>query len=148
MDTGSVERGTDTVRTSDVPIPLHCFPKSVRLRTRRDYLAVQQTGRRFQGRHFLAMVVRLKELTTVKSGRAGITVTKKVGNAVTRNRIKRMVKEHLRQSSWLQMPVEAVIIAKHSAARLGHQSEFAADLSRIQARIQTALASSRERSAC
>lgn len=71
-------------------------------------------------------------------GRVGITVTKKIGNAVTRNRIKRLVREHVRQSRWLERPANTVFIAKRSAADLTSLAEVAADLSAIGNAIDAA----------
>jgi ribonuclease P protein component len=119
------------------------YPKSVRLRKRREFLAVQGTGKRFHGQHFLAVIKRsspangetTREFTR---GRVGITVTKKIGNAVTRNRIKRLVREQVRQSSWLERPMDTVFIAKRSAAELTSLDEVAADLSELADAIDAA----------
>ncbi len=45
--------------------------------------------------------------------RIGITASKKVGNAVTRNRIKRWVREVFRQNpQFFPRPIDVVVIAK------------------------------------
>lgn len=63
-----------------------------RLRKRAEFLATRR-GEKRRGRYFL-----LEILDRGDGGiaRAGITVTKKTGNAVTRNRIRRRLKEALR----------------------------------------------------
>ena len=50
--------------------------------------------------------------------RLGITVSRKVGNAVTRNHIKRLLREFFRQNKDLFPPADYNIIAKQGAARL------------------------------
>lgn len=64
-------------------------------------------------------------------GRLGITVTKKVGNAVVRNRIKRMLRDWLRNHGWVPPGWDVVLVAKDSAARQGHPDDFAPDLTKI-----------------
>ena len=65
----------------------------------------------------------------VEGGRVGITVTKKVGNAVVRNRIKRWVREFVRQDvAWLPAGADVVVIAKKSAAELTSYEQVVEDL--------------------
>ena len=56
------------------------------------------------------------------NNRIGITVTKKIGNAVERNRIKRIIREYFRHhKKMIQGPKDINIIAKKGLARLSHQ---------------------------
>lgn len=68
------------------------LPKEVRLRKRVEFLKLSQHGRKIRNSHFIAAVSK----GTGKNNRIGITVSKKVGNAVARNRIKRLVREYFR----------------------------------------------------
>jgi len=53
--------------------------------------------------------------------RLGITVNKKVGNAVTRNRVKRLIKENYRQSEdTLKKGFDIVVVARMRAANAGY----------------------------
>ncbi|RMH40321.1 MAG: ribonuclease P protein component [Deltaproteobacteria bacterium] len=106
------------------------WPRAVRLRTRREFVAVQQRGRRVAGRYFVALVAPAQGA----HGRIGITVSKRVGNAVTRNRVKRWVREAVRQAAdgvWLPRDTDVVIVAKASAARAPGFAAIAADLADI-----------------
>jgi ribonuclease P protein component len=100
--------------------------KEMRLRRRADYVAVQSDGKKLHGRHVL--VLAQKRHDPALPGRLGITVTKKVGNAVVRNRIKRLVREWLRLHDWVPTGWDIVVVAKDSAARQLHPDDFAPDL--------------------
>ncbi len=63
-----------------------------RLRKRAEFLAVRR-GEKRRGRLFLLEVL---DRGDAGEPRVGFTVTKKVGNAVTRNRIRRRLKEAIR----------------------------------------------------
>jgi ribonuclease P protein component len=75
---------------------------------------VQEQGRKVQSDHFLLLVKPAQVM------RIGVTTSSRVGNAVTRNRVKRWVREWLRRhrDAWPQ--AEAVIIAKPSVAGVAH----------------------------
>ena len=107
------------------------FTKADRLRKRSEFLRLAHSGRRVHGRHFL-----LNGLpSSADCGRLGITVTKKVGPAVTRNRIKRYCREFFRHHRH-QFPGhwDVNIIAKRSAAKLT-AAETANDLSAIVSKL-------------
>jgi len=101
--------------------------KGMRLRRRAEFVAVQTGGRKLHGRHVLA----LAKQQDLPVGRLGITVTKKVGNAVVRNRIKRLLREWMRLHGWVPAGWDLVLVAKDSAARQLHPDDFAIDLTRI-----------------
>jgi ribonuclease P protein component len=82
--------------------------KEMRLRQRIDYLAVQSGGRKLHGRHVLAIARQRADANL--AGRLGLTVTKKVGNAVVRNRIKRLVREWLRLHGWIPAGWDIVLV--------------------------------------
>jgi ribonuclease P protein component len=63
-----------------------------RLRKRAEFVAVQK-GEKRRGRLFLLEIL---DRGDAGEPRVGFTVTKKVGNAVTRNRIRRRLKEAVR----------------------------------------------------
>ncbi len=70
------------------------FPPKLRLTSRRQFQAVYKQGRRTGTASFTMF-----GLSNDQAGpRLGITVTRKVGNAVRRNRIKRVFREIFRQN--------------------------------------------------
>jgi len=71
--------------------------------------------------HFLVIYTKGRNGKT----RLGITVTRKVGNAVTRNRIKRLSREFFRQNPCRVQGIWNInIIAKKSAAYLSGEQIF------------------------
>lgn len=107
------------------------FPKAMRLLRRSEFLAVQETGKKFHGRHFLAVAApRTSSADSPLPGRVGITASKKVGTAVQRNRIKRVLREFLRRHAWVPPGTDVVIVARRGAAD-ARPHEVAADLTRI-----------------
>lgn len=67
--------------------------KKLRLRNRADFSRVYRHGKSFANHQFVVYWSRKKE---VEQFRAGVSVSKKVGNAVVRNRMRRLVKEIVR----------------------------------------------------
>jgi ribonuclease P protein component len=115
----------------------HGIDKAMRLRRRQEFLAVQRAGTKIHGRAFLALVAPTCDRSSSPSrvGRVGVTVTKRVGNAVTRNRIKRLVREWLRQNGWVPAGCDVVFVAKESAAAVHGLADVAGDLARIRDRM-------------
>jgi ribonuclease P protein component len=95
------------------------FPRCVRLRKRAEYLSVQGSGRKLHSDSFLLFLLRRSDAPT----RFGITVSKRVGGAVVRNRVKRLVREVVRRhKSWFPTGAELVFVAKPSAKALGYRA--------------------------
>jgi ribonuclease P protein component len=72
----------------------HAFPATSRIRRRPEYLRVYERGIRIRSR--LMTVVALRNATGVS--RLGIAATRKLGDAVVRNRAKRRLRELFRQA--------------------------------------------------
>ena len=91
------------------------FPKSLRITKGSDYSRVLANGQRIHTRHFVLVLCAAEHDAT----RLGIIVSKKVGNAVKRNRVKRRIREFFRLNRRL-FPVscDVVIIAKPGAHQL------------------------------
>lgn len=93
------------------------FPKSRRLRKRREFLAVQQGNQSVQVSAACLLALALPNGSGLEQARLGLTVSSKVGNAVVRNRIRRTLREWFR-THIEQLPKghDVVLIARSSAA--------------------------------
>jgi ribonuclease P protein component len=88
------------------------YPKEERLLKRGDYLSLSRGGERCHEKHFLCIYKK----GVGERSRLGVTVSKKVGTAVTRNRLKRLCREFFRLNHHrLGRPWDMNIIARHTA---------------------------------
>jgi ribonuclease P protein component len=88
------------------------FGKVPVLHARSDFLRAQKHGKRFRRPHLLLLVV-----PGTAGARLGLTVSRKVGNAVVRNRVRRRLREIVRtQRSLLLDGWDHVVVALPAAA--------------------------------
>ena len=112
---GSQAAGSDH---SDQAVIRLGLPSALRLRKTRDYQRVQRGGRRIRATDILV----LHKPGITDACRVGITVSRKVGGAVTRNKVKRWLREAVREEAGRLSGVhDLVIIAHPSAAQAGLQ---------------------------
>jgi ribonuclease P protein component len=90
------------------------FPKSERLLKRREYLQLSERARKVHTQHFIV----IRGDVGGHSTRLGITASRRTGNAVARNRSKRLVREYYRLHKGLFSLADYNVIAKPGAARL------------------------------
>jgi ribonuclease P protein component len=84
-----------------------------RISRSRDFDAVYRRGRSAAGRHLVVYVFPREEANDVSPARLGLSVSRKVGDAVTRNRVKRVLREQFaRHASQLPPGVDVVVIAR------------------------------------
>ena len=103
------------------------YPKAARVRRRREFLALQRHGQR---RHTPRFVV-VQAPADGPISRLGVTVSSRVGNAVVRNRVKRLVREIFRERRrMLRQALDIVVIAKPDAAQITH-AQAASELERV-----------------
>lgn len=72
------------------------FPRSVRLRRRAEFKEAYAVGRKLHG-EAVVVFIRWGTEGSARAPRFGITVTRRAGGAVVRNRLKRQVRDVLRR---------------------------------------------------
>jgi len=91
------------------------LPRRERLTTPREYRDVFDRGRRTVGQAFICYIARDEG----QGRKFGMAVSRKVGGAVVRNRVKRYIREVYRKSrARLSDDMRMVIVAKPAAAAL------------------------------
>jgi ribonuclease P protein component len=106
------------------------LPRATLVRRRTDYLAIQNRGRRVGGTHLMVFAL-------AGSGRMGITVSRKVGGAVVRNRVKRWIREcYRRRRTEFPVQVDFVVVARSEAGQAG-QAGICRELSALARRLGT-----------
>lgn len=96
-----------------------------RLRSPKDFQRVNRTGRRQAGRHFVLVSTAGREPGRT---RLGLAVSRRVGNAIARNRVKRHVRSWFRlDEGSIPAGRDLVVIARRGAAERSH-AEIALEL--------------------
>ena len=105
----AVGRGGNASRP-EAPGPDRRFPRSCRLTSRQQFIEVYEKGRRVSSSSFVLFGLE----NDCGECRLGITVTRKIGGAVCRNRIKRVLREIFRNNrDQLTAPIDVVVNARH-----------------------------------
>lgn len=92
------------------------FPKTDRLLRREEFLAAQKRGRRLHSAHFVLV---LHDRGDDAGARLGLVTSRKVGNAVRRNFIRRVVRETFRLHKPLfPLRHDVVVIARDAVGDL------------------------------
>ncbi len=107
------------------------FGKDRRILRRAEYLQVYEAGRRLAGRKLVFF------LRPASSGgtRLGITITKKTGSSVVRNRLRRRLRELFRRTEGFAAPVDLVVNVRPGAEKAPF-SELAEDFARLARRAE------------
>ena len=112
------------------------LPKAARVAKRREFLRVYETGRKLFSRYCVLFVA----ANDLSHSRVGITVTKKLGKANVRNRLKRWTREvYRRQREPLHLdarPLDFIVNVKPAAATATF-ADFRDDLQRALGRAST-----------
>ena len=100
---------------------------SERLRYQREYQRVFQCGTKRVSAAWVMYVLPTAE----PHSRLGLAVSKRIGNAVTRNRVKRRVRAFFRlHKAQFRSPYDIVVVARRGAAEASY-AEFARQLSML-----------------
>ena len=84
------DHSSDGVRSCH--LPKYSFRKTDRILKRADFIRLSKSGQKIRNRFFIANC----SSSDTEYTRLGLTVSKRVGNAVTRNRMKRLCRECFR----------------------------------------------------
>ncbi|WP_100065410.1 ribonuclease P protein component [Miniphocaeibacter massiliensis] len=92
--------------------------KEKRLRSNRDFRKVYKKGKGYFNKHF-TIIIRKNKL---QGSRVGFSITKKHGNAVERNKLKRRLKEIVRHNfNLIKEGYDIVVIPKQNTKNLSYQ---------------------------
>jgi ribonuclease P protein component len=99
----------------------YSFKKADRLLKRNEFIQLSKSGRKFFNDYFIVLYAPGR----YNRSRLGITVTRKVGKAVKRNRIKRLIREYFRLNRQRLSGIWDInVIAKKEAADLSSDMIF------------------------
>ena len=96
-------------------VPSRGYPKGARVRRRAEFTVCYEHGRRLDSAHFLLFLLPRAD----GHGRTGMAVSRKVGNAVMRNRVKRLLREFFRLHAEELPRADVVAVAKRHAGQAG-----------------------------
>jgi len=117
-------------RSKSMPYETHRFRRADRVLLTRDFKRAVKSGKRRISEGFVVVIAPRHEATVGESdenrrqlgimvSRLGVTVSKRVGNAVIRNRVKRCIREWFRHArEGLPAGSEIVVIARRKARDL------------------------------
>jgi len=96
----------------------HTFSRLERIRKKTDFTTIYAKGVRFHTQHFTVIT----HWNSLGTRRLGLTVNRKVGTAVQRNRIKRLLREFFRlNKERLPNSEDIIIIARPSVTSLTYE---------------------------
>jgi ribonuclease P protein component len=112
------------------------FRRTLRLCRPAEFQAAYAQGRRF-GNELLTATVRMNDRSSVRLGLS--IAARSVGNAVSRNRLRRVIRESFRLRQQ-QLPPVDIVIGARSAARAATAKELREALQRLWTQISEAWA--------
>jgi ribonuclease P protein component len=118
-------------------MPSERFAKARRVRRRREFQRVFDLSLRAKGRYFTVLVAPNDTGTT----RLGIVASRKLGNAVMRNRAKRLIRDIFRQTTGLPVApaIDVVVIPRRELFDAAYPSlamDFRGTVKRCAARLR------------
>ena len=110
-------------------------PRRARLSRSADFERVFRHGRSHASRELVLHV--FPRADEAGPPRLGLSVSRKVGGAVERNRVKRLLREAFaRESGWLPAGMDAVVVARADAKALAEREGLAGMRSRLSELIE------------
>lgn len=109
------------------------LPDANRMRRRDEFTATVRGGRR-AGRPLLVLHLRRADAWPCSPPRVGFVVSRAVGSAVVRNRVRRRLRELMRHRLDLLPPGAMIVVRAHRGAATVRIGELAADLDRALGR--------------
>ena len=101
----------------------HGFYKYEHIRKNEEFKAVYKNGKSCRDKYFVLYTKTVENPDSQPFIKIGFTVSKKVGNATVRNRIRRMLKEVYRlNKSRLAKAIDIVIVARADASGIDYKT--------------------------
>jgi ribonuclease P protein component len=123
--------------------------KAERIRQRAEYLHIQGRGRKLHTPNFICFGLSRQapgealEASHPSPPRLGVTVSRRVGGSVVRNRVKRLIREaYRRQKAAFPRGTDLVVIARAEAAQVAYV-DVVAELQEVSRRLRSGGARSR-----
>ena len=116
------------------------LPRADRIRRREDFLRIQSEGRRVHTPHFILVVLPATDTRL----RLGVTVSRRVGDSVRRNRVKRLVREVFRRNRGLFPPASDVVVVARAGASGLDYAAVCAEFGAADGALRRAATSKRE----
>jgi len=92
------------------------FPNAVRIRKRAEFLKLSASKQKTTVRGFLVVWGE----NNLQTARLGITASRKIGCAVVRNRVKRLLREFFRHNRLGMVAVDVNVIARRESAQMSY----------------------------
>lgn len=110
------------------------FRRESRLRSPQDFARVRRKGKRQQGRWLTLSYAR--QPAEPRPTRVGFSVSKRVGPAVTRNRVKRRLREAIRRLLWKTVPGWDMMVAARPEAATATAADLAEEVCALLTRAR------------
>jgi ribonuclease P protein component len=124
-------RAADAVARNTMPPGSQKFSRQEKVLRSDEYRAIYRQGKKFFGRFVNAFC-----LGRAQTCRLGITVTRAVGNAAERNKIKRRIREIFRKNKHLFEGCETIVIHVKPGCILADYALLAQDIENLMGKIK------------